>query len=69
MEYIEVAFIALDSEIFDDNNADAFYYKGDSDITLMQHKSNEKEGEPTITSKLSPYIPESVVRFSTTPNV
>ena len=77
--YIEVAFIALDSENLDDNNADAFYhdfgdnmfpyYKGNSDIALIQQESDEKEGDATIMNNLSQYIPESVVRFLTTPLV
>ncbi len=77
--YIEVAFIALDSENLDDNNADAFYhdfgdnmfpyYKGNSDIALIQQESDEEEGDATIMNNLSQYIPESVVRFLTTPLV
>jgi hypothetical protein len=74
-----VAFIALDSENLDDNNADAFYhdfgdnmfpyYKGNSDIALIQQESDEEEGDATIMNNLSQYIPESVVRFLTTPLV
>ena len=78
-EYIEVAFIAWDSENLDDNNADSFYhdfgdnmfpyYKGNTDIALIQEESAEDDGEATITANLNQYIRESVVRFLTTPIV
>ena len=42
------------------------YYKGNSDIALIQEESVEDDGEATITGNLSQYIPESVVRFLTT---
>ena len=63
----------------DDNNADSFYhdfgdnmfpyYKGNTDIALIQEESAEDDGEATITANLKQYIPESVVRFLTTPIV
>ena len=82
-EYIEVAFMALDSEKLDDNNADSFYhdfgdnmfpyYKGNSDMALIQDESAEEDGDGNATisviNNLSKYIPESVVRFLTTPLV
>ena len=75
--YVEVAFIALDSENLDDNNADSFYhdfgdnmfpyYKGNSDIALIQQESVEDDGDEINTANLSQYVPESVLRFLTTP--
>ena len=78
--YVEVAFIALDSENLDDNNADSFYhdfgdnmfpyYKGNSDIALIQQESVEDDGDEINTvNNLSQYLPESVLRFLTTPIV
>ena len=78
-EFIEVGFIALDSENLDYNNADSFYhdfgdnmfpyYKGNSDIALIQQESNEDDGDENIIVNLSQYVPESVYRFLTTPIV
>ncbi len=78
--YVEVAFIALDSKNLDDNNADSFYhdfgdnmfsyYKGNLDIALIQQESVEDNGDEIKTvNNLSQYVPESVLRFLTTPIV
>ncbi len=74
--YIEVAFIALDFENLDDNNADSFYhdfgdnmfsyYKDNSDIALIQQES---DGDEINTANLNQYVLESVLRFLTTPIV
>ena len=49
------------------------YYKGNSDIALIQQESVEDDGDgdanKTEINNLSQFIPESVVRFLTTPIV
>ncbi len=59
--YVEVAFIVLDSENLDDNNADSIYYdfgdnmfpyyKSNSDIALIQQESVEDDGDEINTVK------------------
>ena len=45
------------------------YYKGNSNIALIQQESVEDDGDEINTTKLSQNVPESVLRFLTTPIV
>ena len=39
------------------------YYKGNSDIALIQQESVEDDNDEINTANLSQYVPESVLRF------